>query len=197
MDIIPYRPDIPEPELIPPSTSSRPLTYAEALKTGYERGRYEAGLQAQHRLKLAIEKERKWTDNAIKGLREKIARLEERNRKLRVLAASGTKVRKRKPIITPAPNEIVDRGIGNRPLLPAPASTIHHRKFYRAIRPSVRFRVFQRDNYCCRLCGAHASDTRRLEIDHIHPVSRGGSGDEDNLWVLCWECNSGKSNHPL
>jgi hypothetical protein len=39
------------------------------------------------------------------------------------------------------------------------------------IDPSLRWAVFQRDGYACAYCGA-ASD---LTVDHIHPVSLGGS----------------------
>lgn len=31
-----------------------------------------------------------------------------------------------------------------------------------------------------------------LEVDHIIPVSEGGSDEMDNLTTSCWECNRGK-----
>jgi hypothetical protein len=62
------------------------------------------------------------------------------------------------------------------------------------IKPSVRFQVFKRDNYACQMCGASAADGVKLEIDHIIPVSKGGQNDEDNLQVLCRDCNIGKSD---
>ncbi len=34
----------------------------------------------------------------------------------------------------------------------------------------------------------------KLEVDHIMPVSRGGSDDISNLQLLCFECNRGKSD---
>lgn len=34
----------------------------------------------------------------------------------------------------------------------------------------------------------------RLEIDHIIPLSAGGSDDETNLWLSCPICNRHKSN---
>jgi 5-methylcytosine-specific restriction endonuclease McrA len=36
---------------------------------------------------------------------------------------------------------------------------------------------------------------RIAEVDHIEPVSRGGSDDYDNLRLLCHECNVAKSNN--
>lgn len=32
-----------------------------------------------------------------------------------------------------------------------------------------------------------------LEIDHIHPVSKGGDNEESNLITSCYDCNRGKS----
>jgi hypothetical protein len=33
-----------------------------------------------------------------------------------------------------------------------------------------------------------------LEIDHIIPEARGGTSDEDNLWLACPMCNSHKAD---
>ena len=52
----------------------------------------------------------------------------------------------------------------------------------------LRHKVFQRDGYRCRECGASKEETS-LEIDHIVPVARGGKNDIDNLQTLCRECN--------
>jgi 5-methylcytosine-specific restriction endonuclease McrA len=42
------------------------------------------------------------------------------------------------------------------------------------------------------MCGVTTKDGATLEIDHIRPVSRGGTNDPDNLQVLCRDCNAGK-----
>lgn len=62
------------------------------------------------------------------------------------------------------------------------------------IKPSVRFQILKRDNYRCQMCGVTAKDGATLEIDHIIPVSKGGTNDADNLQVLCRDCNAGKSD---
>lgn len=50
--------------------------------------------------------------------------------------------------------------------------------------------VYQRDGHRCVYCGAH----QNLSLDHVVPLSRGGSNDLDNLATACRSCNSQKSN---
>lgn len=57
---------------------------------------------------------------------------------------------------------------------------------------SLRFKVFKRDSFACQYCGA-TPPAVVLEIDHIHPVSKGGENGIDNLTTACFECNRGKS----
>jgi 5-methylcytosine-specific restriction protein A len=40
-----------------------------------------------------------------------------------------------------------------------------------------------RDGYRCRNCGSTAA----LTVDHITPLSAGGTNDLENLWTLCDE----------
>lgn len=56
---------------------------------------------------------------------------------------------------------------------------------------TLRFEVFKRDGFTCQYCGAHPPDCV-LEVDHIEPVSNGGTNDEDNLVTACFSCNRGK-----
>lgn len=58
---------------------------------------------------------------------------------------------------------------------------------------SIRHEVFKRDDYRCVECGATNQDVR-LHVDHIIPVSQGGSDELDNLQTLCEDCNLAKSN---
>ncbi len=59
---------------------------------------------------------------------------------------------------------------------------------------SVREYVLSRDNQQCRGCGKQGSKAN-LQIDHIIPVSRGGSNDISNLQTLCRKCNQKKRDH--
>ena len=59
------------------------------------------------------------------------------------------------------------------------------------IPPKLRFEVFKRDKFVCQYCGACGPDVE-LEIDHIIPVSRGGTDDMKNLKTACRDCNRGK-----
>ena len=62
------------------------------------------------------------------------------------------------------------------------------------LRPSLRFKILHRDQYRCQTCGASAAGGADLHIDHILPVSKGGTNDESNLRALCSECNIGRGN---
>lgn len=60
----------------------------------------------------------------------------------------------------------------------------------------IRFEVFKRDNFTCQYCGVKAPEVV-LNVDHIEPVSKGGTNDIYNLVTSCFECNSGKSDRRL
>lgn len=51
---------------------------------------------------------------------------------------------------------------------------------------SIFVALGRRDGFRCRSCGAAGND---LQIDHVFPVSAGGSSDLDNLQLLCKPCN--------
>ena len=53
-----------------------------------------------------------------------------------------------------------------------------------------RERIFERDGNICLKCGTK----RNLTIDHITPVSKGGSNQENNLQTLCMKCNVRKGS---
>jgi hypothetical protein len=56
------------------------------------------------------------------------------------------------------------------------------------ISDSLRWEVFERDNFTCKHCGSR----RYLSVDHIFPESKGGKATLDNFQTLCRSCNSRK-----
>lgn len=56
------------------------------------------------------------------------------------------------------------------------------------ISSNKRKTVLERDAYRCVNCNSHLD----LCVDHICPVSKGGTNDIDNLQTLCRSCNSSK-----
>jgi len=54
-----------------------------------------------------------------------------------------------------------------------------------------RYLILKRDLYTCQLCRRTGVP---IEVDHIVPVSRGGSNRLDNLQTLCQDCNRGKGD---
>lgn len=66
----------------------------------------------------------------------------------------------------------------------------------KGISPKVRFEVFKRDGFKCQYCGKCAPEVI-LNVDHIHPVSKGGEDDMMNYITSCFDCNSGKSDRLL
>jgi hypothetical protein len=62
-----------------------------------------------------------------------------------------------------------------------------------AIGKALRFEIFARDAFTCQYCGRRPPDVV-LELDHIHPKSKGGPDDPVNLLTSCYDCNRGKSD---
>jgi 5-methylcytosine-specific restriction endonuclease McrA len=60
----------------------------------------------------------------------------------------------------------------------------------------LRYRVLQKNNGSCRLCGCRATAENPIHVDHIKPRSLHPelALAESNLQILCKACNLGKSN---
>lgn len=58
------------------------------------------------------------------------------------------------------------------------------------ISKTARASVYKRDGHRCVECAA----TKRLTLDHIVPLSKGGSNRQDNLQTLCVPCNEAKAD---
>lgn len=67
------------------------------------------------------------------------------------------------------------------PVAPRPNSRV-------PFKASERTAILERDAYRCVLCGSH----RKLHVDHIIPVCKGGTNDRANLRTLCSRCNIAK-----
>ena len=66
----------------------------------------------------------------------------------------------------------------------------------RSMSKKVRFEIFKRDSFACQYCGRQPPEVV-LEVDHIHPVSKGGTTEPLNLVTSCQDCNRGKSDREL
>jgi len=58
---------------------------------------------------------------------------------------------------------------------------------------ATKMRIVRRDNHTCQICGVHLRDDE-VEFDHIIPISRGGSSEEHNVRLTCYDCNRDKKD---
>jgi hypothetical protein len=66
----------------------------------------------------------------------------------------------------------------------------------KSISKKLRFEIFKKNNFTCQYCGKSSPDII-LEVDHILPISKGGTNDLLNLITSCFDCNRGKSDIKL
>jgi hypothetical protein len=72
----------------------------------------------------------------------------------------------------------------------------------RGISGKLRRRILERNGFTCQVCGAGASEESgcepgkkcRLQIDHILPISQGGTDEEHNLRAVCVYYNKDKAD---
>lgn len=63
------------------------------------------------------------------------------------------------------------------------------------MKKSLRYKILLRDNFTCKICGGKPPNSI-LHIDHINPQKNGINNNENNLRVLCSECNLGRIDYP-
>jgi hypothetical protein len=59
---------------------------------------------------------------------------------------------------------------------------------------AVKMRVVRRDNHTCQHCHKHLADNE-VEFDHKIPIAKGGSSEEHNIRLTCYECNREKRDN--
>lgn len=66
-------------------------------------------------------------------------------------------------------------------------------KFIMKRQDNIRERLFKESAGCCIYCG-HPLTEETMEIDHIVPKSRGGTGEYENKVCACPRCNAMKQD---
>jgi 5-methylcytosine-specific restriction endonuclease McrA len=64
------------------------------------------------------------------------------------------------------------------------------RKEYQKIKPRLHLLLIERDGHKCKQCNS----IENIQIDHIIPLSKGGSDEPENLQLLCRKCNIRKGD---
>ena len=57
----------------------------------------------------------------------------------------------------------------------------------------IRIIILRRDNWTCLKCNKKLIGTDAT-VDHVQPLSRGGTSDINNLQSMCRSCNSSKKD---
>ena len=82
-------------------------------------------------------------------------------------------------------SQVPPNGVRSEPVNSLSAPKVNKSKTNRYIPRAVRHLVWERDGGVCCKC----SSRRNLHLDHIIPVALGGRSTQENLWVLCSNCN--------
>lgn len=121
----------------------------------------------------------------------KIAGIRDYQRRIRELRnEEGMKIRSHKDNHNLKPGQYILESLDTDPVVA------------RSISAQLRMDILDRNGFTCQLCGATGGDPNpvdpsrkvRLVIDHITPISQGGTNDRTNLRALCTACNQGRSN---
>jgi len=65
------------------------------------------------------------------------------------------------------------------------------------VRQTTRLAIYLRDGVACVYCGDGIEDGVQLTLDHIKPVSKGGSHKHTNLVTCCHRCNCSRGNRSV
>jgi len=120
-----------------------------------------------------------------------VAGIRDYQRRIRELRdEEGMQIRSHVDLVTLKPGEYLLETLDRMPAIE------------RSISPQLRSEILERNGFTCQQCGSAAGDPDpynpgrkvRLHVDHIVPISQGGTDDRDNLKALCSTCNQGKHN---
>ena len=56
----------------------------------------------------------------------------------------------------------------------------------------IRARILARDGWTCQYCGN--DEHALMTVDHVIPISKGGTDEDSNLISACQRCNYSKGN---
>ena len=73
--------------------------------------------------------------------------------------------------------------------------TAIRRSEFDRVRPALQLALIDRDGYVCNMPGCNV--TEDLTVDHVLPISRGGTDDLANLQFLCRSHNSAKGDRHI
>lgn len=59
---------------------------------------------------------------------------------------------------------------------------------HKLIEPHIKRQIWERQNEKCAYCGQR-KQLKRMTVDHIIPLSKGGTDDIENLQCTCKKCN--------
>lgn len=78
--------------------------------------------------------------------------------------------------------------------IPSPEGIVADLEAYStAVDAKLRREVYQRDHFTCAYCGADlTSEPRKICIDHVIPLLKGGAGSRKNLVTSCKKCHGRK-----
>lgn len=87
-------------------------------------------------------------------------------------------------------NEHIQKKKVNKAISLMSQETIPNKNKREMVPEDVRLYVWNRDGGRCVKCGSQ----KKIEYDHIIPVSKGGSNTARNIQILCEECNRSKGD---
>ncbi|MCI8378638.1 MAG: HNH endonuclease [Lachnospiraceae bacterium] len=64
---------------------------------------------------------------------------------------------------------------------------------HRVVEPHIKQAIHRKQNKRCAYCGQHRN-IKYMTVDHIIPLSKGGTDDINNLQCTCKLCNRLKDN---